>query len=188
MTQPSPTGCRSLQTKPHHTKPPPRGTRCPRPSLAVPCREGAQPLWDPHTQTGSLLSPAIPRWGAQPRAFLSGAQGKPSQAGHSTQGIISNSSAPSRVWPGWSCSQQELTACPAHGGLHLPWHAAATWWLLPSEPGVTREGNAADKWGRQQPGVGVRWDRAEPGTSTCCQAEEPAPSLPDLGLLCMGKD
>lgn len=34
---------------------------------------------------------------------------------------------------------------------------------------------------------GVRWDNAEPGTSTCSQAEEPAPSLPDLGLLCMDR-
>lgn len=35
--------------------------------------------------------------------------------------------------------------------------------------------------------MGVRWDNAEPGTSMCSQAEEPAPSLPDLGLLCMDK-
>lgn len=35
--------------------------------------------------------------------------------------------------------------------------------------------------------MGVRWDSAEPGTSLCSQAEEPAPSLPDLGLLCMDK-
>lgn len=35
--------------------------------------------------------------------------------------------------------------------------------------------------------MGVRWDSAEPGTSMCSQAEEPAPSLPDLGLLCMDK-
>lgn len=203
VTQPSPTGCGSRQTK---TSLPWQRTRCPR--LSPTRGEGGQPLWDPsgtpvgppHPERVSpLLSPGMPRCrgcGSTAKGFPfrsgAGAQGKPSQAGHSARGTISNSSAPSRVRPGWSCSQQQLTPCPAHGGCTFPDPLLGHAGFSPPSPGsheeCQREGNAAGKWVRQQPSMGLRWDKAEPGTSTGSQAGEAAPSLPDLGLLGMDKD
>lgn len=187
VTQPSPTGCGSLQTK---TSLPWQRTRCPR--LSPTRGEGGQPLWDPSGTPAPRegLSPGISSCrgcGSTAKGFPfrsdASAQGKPSQAGHSARGTISNSSAPSRVRPGWSRSQQELTPSdPLLGpaGFSPP--------SPESHEERQREGNAAGKWVRQQPSIGLRWDKAEPGTRTGSQAEEAAPSLPDLGLLAMDKD